>query len=165
MNTEATLKRKFWKHLKADRTAMLGLVGIEDDRSQPMTAQILHDEEGTGPIYFFSAKDVMLVREMGEGHRAVIHFSAKDHELFASVHGELVPDNDRSTIDALWNPFVAAWYEGGKDDPKLQLLRFEPEHAQVWLNEASLLAGLKIVLGRDPKRDYKDKVADVRLNG
>ena len=28
-------------------------------------------------------------------------------------------------IDRLWNPFVAAWFEG-KDDPKLQLLRFDP---------------------------------------
>jgi general stress protein 26 len=66
-------------------------------------------------------------------------------------------------IDKLWNPFVAAWYEGGKDDPKLQLLRFEPEHAQIWLNENSLFAGLKVLLGRDPKSDYDDKTAEVRL--
>ena len=33
---------------------------------------------------------------------------------------------DPKTIDRLWNPFVAAWFEGGKSDPKLALLRFEP---------------------------------------
>lgn len=165
MNTEADLKRKFWKSLKSDRTAMLSLVGLEDGHSQPMTALIQHDEDDTGPIYFFSAKDVTLVREMGSGHRAVIHFSAKGHDLFASVHGALVPDNNRATIDALWSPFIAAWYPGGKEDPKLQLLRFEPETAQIWLNEHSLVAGVKMLLGRDLKREYKDKVGDVRLNG
>jgi general stress protein 26 len=89
---------------------------------------------------------------------------SKGHDLFAALHGEIRLDNDRATIDRLWNRFVAAWYEGGKSDPKLQLLRFDPEHAQVWLNENSLFAGVKLMLGMDPKREYRDKVADVRLN-
>jgi len=83
--------------------------------------------------------------------------------LFASVEGRLAIDNDRATIDRLWNPFVAAWFEGGKDDPKLRLLRFEPGNAQVWLNENSLFAGVKMLLGADPKQDYKDKVAEMDL--
>ena len=78
------------------------------------------------------------------------------------MEGELFADNDRATIDRLWNPFVAAWFEGGKDDPNLQLLRFEPDRAQIWLNENSLFAGIRMLLGSDPKRDYKDKVAEVR---
>jgi general stress protein 26 len=83
--------------------------------------------------------------------------------LFASVQGELSLSNDRAVIDRLWNRFVAAWFEGGKDDPKLQLIRFDPDHAQVWLNEHSLVAGVKLLLGRDPKREYTDKVADIPL--
>ena len=59
---------------------------------------------------------------------------------------------------------VAAWYEGGKDDPKLQLLRFETEHAQIWLNENNLFAGVKLLLGRDPKKEYGGKTAEVRLS-
>jgi hypothetical protein len=58
--------------------------------------------------------------------------------------------------------FISAWYDG-KDDPKLVLLRFDPEHAEVWLNESSMLAGIKMLFGSDPKKDYKDKVADVDL--
>jgi general stress protein 26 len=75
----------------------------------------------------------------------------------------LVPDNDRATIDRLWNRFAAAWYEGGRDDPKLQLIRFDPAAAQIWLNENSMFAGVKMLLGIDPKQDYRDKVADVHL--
>ncbi|PNA19001.1 general stress protein, partial [Pseudomonas sp. MPR-R1B] len=79
------------------------------------------------------------------------------------IHGTLVAENDRAVIDRLWNSFVAAWYEGGKDDPKLQLLRLDAERAQIWVDASSMLAGVKVLLGIDPKQDYKDKVAEVSL--
>jgi general stress protein 26 len=162
MADTAEIEAKFWKSLHDDRTVMLGLTG-DDGHSQPMTAQTLDEDESRGPIWFFSAKDTDLVRQLGGSHRATLHFSSKAHQLFASVQGDLTASNDRAMIDRLWNRFVAAWYEGGKDDPKLQLLRFDPEHAHVWLNENSLMAGVKLLLGRDPKREYHDKVADITL--
>jgi general stress protein 26 len=157
------LEAKFWKALHKDMTVMLGLAGIEEGHSQPMTVQF-DNALPEGPLWFFTAKDTDLVRAMGEGHRATAHFSSKGHDLFASIHGELTLDNDPTRIDRLWNKFAAAWYQGGKDDPNLQLIRFDAEHAQIWLNENSLFAGVKILMGSDPKRDYRDKVADVRLN-
>lgn len=162
MTNEAEIAAKFWKALRSDMTAMLGLVGVDEDHCRPMTAQ-LDDDTETGPIWFFTAKDTELVKALGTQRRAVMTFAAKDHEVFAAVHGELIADNDRATIDRLWNRFVAAWYEGGKDDPKLQLLRLEPDRAQIWLNDSSMLAGVKLLLGRDPKSDYKDKVVEVNL--
>lgn len=163
MTDEVQLTTKLWKALKSDMTVMLGLAGVEEGQGQPMTAQLGDDPSPGGPIWFFTAKDTDLVRAMGERHRAVANFVSKGHDLFASVHGELVLDDDRATIDRLWNRFVAAWFPGGKEDPKLQLLRFEPEQAQVWLNEHSLVAGVKLLLGRDPKAEYKDKAGTVRL--
>ena len=165
MDRQFEFEATFWKSLKGDRTVMLGLSGIEEGHSQPMTAQLLeeHEERG-GPVWFFTANDTDLARSLGQGHRAQFHFSSKGHDLFAAVHGTLTPCNDRATIDRLWNRFVAAWFEGGKDDPRLQLLRFEPDRAQIWLNENSALAGVKILLGRDPKAEYQGKVADVRLD-
>jgi general stress protein 26 len=159
---DAELGDKLWKALESDRTVMLGLAGVEEGHSQPMTAQ-LTDADPSGAIWFFSAKDVDLVKALGGGGRSVAHFAAKGHDLFASIHGELTPVDDRAMIDRLWNKFVAVWYEGGKEDPKLQLLRFDPDHAQVWLNENSLFAGAKLLLGQDPKQAYKDKVGEVRL--
>ena len=164
MDRDAELAARFWKKLRSDRVVMLGLSGVEDGHSQPMTAQV-EDEDGTrGPVWFFSAKNTEFVQQLGAGRRAVAHFTAKDHELFASLDGALEPHDDRATIDRLWNPFVAAWYPGGKEDPNLQLLRFEPGRAQIWLNEHSLFAGVKMLLGKDPKSDYQDKVAEVRLS-
>jgi general stress protein 26 len=162
MSQEAAIEAKFWKSLQDDRIVMLGLTG-DDGHTQPMSAQTLHEESTRGPIWFFSSKETELVRALGGARRATLSFAAKQHQLFASVQGELSAANDRAIIDRLWNRFVAAWYEGGKDDQKLQLLRFDPEHAHVWLSENHLLAGVKLLLGHDPKRDYRDKVADLPL--
>lgn len=162
MPSPQELEQKFWKALKSDMTMMLGLVGSDDGHVRPMTAQLDGDGEH-GPIWFFTAKDTALVGALGQGDRAIATFASKGHDLFASVHGTLRVDNDRAVIDRLWNRYVAAWYEGGKDDPKLTLLRLDPEQAEIWLDASSLIAGIKLLLGADPKAEYKDNVAKVRL--
>lgn len=163
MTDTAEIEAKFWEALKSDMTMMIGLDGIEDGHAQPMTAQLDPDRPDRGAIWFFTTKDNGLVKAMREGHRAMAHFVSKDHELFATLHGDLMLDNESATIDRLWNRFVAAWFEGGKDDPNLQLIRLDAEKAQIWLNENSLFAGIKMLLGRDPKQDYQDKIAEVSL--
>ena len=160
MPTPQELETKFWHALKSDMTMMVGLDGVEDGHARPMTAQLGGER---GPIWFFTAKDTEIVRRLQEGNRAIATFSSKGHDLFATVHCSLQLDNDRRNIDRLWNRFVAAWFEGGKDDPKLALLRLDAERAEIWLDGSSLVAGIKMLLGVDPKESYKDQVAKVAL--
>lgn len=167
MPDAAKLTEAFWKALRSDRTVMLGLAGGDEAMSQPMTAQLDESRDrgdDKGPIYIFTGKDTDLVQALGPRGPAMISFASKGHDLFAALEGELIADNDREVIERLWNPFVAAWFEGGKDDPNLQLLRFEPGRAQIWENENSAFAGVRLLLGRDPKDDLKDKTAEVRFN-
>jgi general stress protein 26 len=160
MPTPQELEARFWKALKSDMTLMLGLDGVEDGHARPMTAQM--DGE-RGPIWFFTAKDNAIVQKLEKRNRAIATFASKGHDLFATIHGRVSLDNDRDTIDRLWNRFVAAWFEGGKDDPKLALLRLDPEQAEIWADASSIVAGIKLLLGADPKEEYKDKVATVTL--
>lgn len=154
------LERKFWKALKSDRTVMLGLDGVEDGHTRPMTAQI---EGGAGgPIWFFASTDNKLVQKLSGADRAILSFASKGHDLFATVHGSIRLDNDPAVIDRLWNPFIAAWYDG-KGDPRLALLRVDPEQGEVWEDASDLLAGVKMMLGLDPKKDYADNTAEVNL--
>jgi general stress protein 26 len=161
MPSDAEIEARFWKALETDRTMMLGLTEVEDGHARPMTALV---ENGESPIWFFTAKDTAIARRLGESHRAVATFASKGHDLFATVHGTLSLDNDPATIDRLWNPFVAAWFEHGKQDPKLALLRLDADQAEIWLDDSSFLAGIKMLFGVDPKKEYKDKVAEVRLD-
>lgn len=160
MTDPRELEEKFWKALEDDHTVMLGLDGKEDGHARPMTAQC---EERRSPIWFFTSADNALVQQLGQGGgRAVAGFASKGHDLFASIRGTLRVDTDRAVVERLWNPFVSAWYEG-KDDPKLRLLRLDTEDAEVWTDASSMLAGVKMLFGMDPKKDFKDKVGQVDL--
>lgn len=160
MATPQELAAKFWKALASDRTMMLGLDGVEDGHARPMTGQF---EDDHGPIWFFTSTDNGVVKGLHHGNRAIATFASKGHDLFATVHGTLALDTDRAVIDRLWNQFIAAWYDG-KDDPKLALLRLDAETAEIWLDGSSMLAGIKMMLGVDPKRDYEANMATVALD-
>lgn len=166
MADEAEIKGKFWAALKSDMTMFLGLAEGHDGHARPMTAQLEEDywtDEGyRGPIWFFTSTDNELFRSIGPGARAMAHFVSKGHDIWATVHGNLSQSQDRTTIDRLWNRFVAAWYEG-KDDPRIALIRLDPENAEIWVDASSIVAGIKMLMGIDPKQDYKDKVAQVTL--
>lgn len=155
------LEARFWKALESDRTVMLGATGIYP---RPMTAMA---EEARSPIWFFTASDTEFgeALERGRSLDALAMLSSKDHELFATVGGTLVRDRDPATIERLWNPWVSAWFPGGIDDPKVRLLRLDTTGAEIWENESSLFAGIKTLLGIDPKKAYADSVATVRLKG
>jgi general stress protein 26 len=159
MPTPEELEAKLWAGLRSDMTVMLGMVD-ETAPARPMTAQFEGDED-RGPLWFFTSQDSRLVQSGGGAATAV--YTAKDHDLFARIEGKLVEATDPAMIEKLWNPFVAAWYEG-KDDPDIALMRMDLDSAEIWENASSLVAGIKAMLGIKPQQDYRDKVADVSLD-
>ncbi len=161
MPTPQELREKFWKALKSDMTMMLGLDGVEDGHARPMTAQFERDQS---PIWFFTSRDNAIVQKLPQGNRAIATFADKGHDLFATLHGSVAIEKDRAVLERLWNQHIAAWFKGGKDDPNLALLRFDAERAEIWLNEFSIVAGVKMLLRSDPKQEYKNKVAEVSLS-
>ena len=74
MPTPQELEARFWKALQSDMTMMLGLVGVEEGHTRPMTAQL---SEARGPIWFFTANDTELVQALGSSDRAIATFSSK----------------------------------------------------------------------------------------
>jgi general stress protein 26 len=149
---------KIWDSIRSDMTAMVGLPGVHP---RPMTAQFDGDRN---VIYFFTAKDTELAEGASRGQEATLVYAAKGHDLFATDQGALRVDDDRAVLDRLWNRYVAAWFEQGKEDPKLCLLRFDATDAEIWKDASSIVAGVKMFLGMgDPKEEYKDSVASVKL--
>ncbi len=168
---EVELKQLFWKELQDSPFMMLGLQGIEDSRTRPMTAQVDVPEDGDkddgGQLYFFGSKSENLVTCMGQTHKAVATYASKGHDLFAHIHGTLVLDHDHAVIERLWNPVIASWYRQGKDDPDLALIRFDTDSANIWKAETGATlkaAAMKALFDVDPgKQQQKDNRADVRL--
>ena len=160
-DNDSELEARFWKELKGSPFLMLGLDGARDGHAQPMTAQL--DDSTGNTLWFFTTKDNTLLSALTQSHRAIATFSGKGHDLFATIHGDVEEDTDRAIVDRLWNSHVEAWYEGGKSDPKLVLLRLTPEKATIWKGGTTIGAAITRLLGRDPKVDYKDNMATVAL--
>ena len=168
---EDELKTLFWEELSDSPFVMLGLEGVEDSRTRPMTAQVDVPDGGDaaqgGEIYFFASRSESLVQALGTGHRAVAAFAAKGHKLFAHIHGNLILSDDRAVIDRLWNPIIASWYKDGKDDPDLALVRFDTDSANIWKAETGATlkaAAMKALFNVDPgKKEQRDNRADVQL--
>lgn len=78
---EVELRKLFWEALDDSPFVMLGLVGVEDSRTRPMTAQVDRphdgDKDNGGPIYFFASKSEHLVEAMGQSHRAVAAYAPR----------------------------------------------------------------------------------------
>ena len=162
MADDANIEREFWKALNDSPVLMLGIDGERGAATQPMTA--FYDEE-TAPFWFFTANDHDLVRALDKGDRAIAAFASKGHDMFASLRGRLSQDNDPATIDRLWNPVVSQWYEGGKADPKLALLRLDVDDAKLWKSDLGgfIRPAINKLLGRKPESGEHEKVAEVTL--
>jgi general stress protein 26 len=164
MADDREIEDKFWDALEGSPFLMLGVEGARDGATQPMTVQFNDEDRAAGVLWIFTANDHDFTRAMGQSNRAIGAYSAKGHDLFASLRGTLAIVNDPATIDRLWNPIVAEWYEG-KDDPKLALVRFDVADAKIWLSdvEGFVKPVLNKLLGRKPEAGMKEKVAEVSL--
>jgi general stress protein 26 len=136
--------------LERVRAGMLGLAG-SGDGFQPMTH--FADPE-PGLIWFISSTATALVQSLGMGEDAEYVVISEHHDVHVSMRGMLYHLYDAAKLDALWNPKVAAWFEGGRGDPRVALLRFEPEVANIWASsEASLKIGFEMARASlDPSR-------------
>ncbi len=128
--------------LEGVRAGMLGLTG-GGDGFQPMTH--FADAEA-GLIWFISSTETAIVESLGMGEDAEYVVISEDHDVHISLRGKLYHLHDDAKLDELWSPVIGAWFEGGREDPRVALLRFEPEVADIWASSTSSLKfGFEII--------------------
>jgi general stress protein 26 len=150
------IKKQFWKELADNPIVMLGQTGARQHQI-PMHAQL--DSDANSAFWFFTTTD----NRVAGGGSAMAQFVSKDHHLFACISGTLRPESDRAVLDRLWSNAVAAWYDGGKDDPKLLLLRFELENAEIWTADPGIAGKFKLAVGMKIKESDIGEHAKVPL--
>jgi light-regulated signal transduction histidine kinase (bacteriophytochrome) len=101
MHTPQELQQNFWKAVKSDRTLMLGVDGVEDGHSRPMTAVI---EGETGPIWFFTGKP-NAVAYGAESTAITVTSEIVSGEFSIAVHnhGPVIP---AAVLPTLFQPMV-----------------------------------------------------------
>ncbi|MGR3806176.1 pyridoxamine 5'-phosphate oxidase family protein [Marinibacterium profundimaris] len=142
--TEDPVKAKgqLWDKLDDTRVGMLW-VKDSGQHPQPMTH---YADPGTESIWFITSSDTDLVAAIGHGAEAGFTLQAPSGDYQASLQGSLVVYDSAEKLDELWSYGAAAWFEHGRDDPKVTLLRYTPREASVWVSDGNpVVVGLKMM--------------------
>lgn len=126
---------QLWEQLNGHTAGMLGVSG-SGQHMQPMVHMAAPEEKA---LYFFTSKSSDLVKTLKPGAIAHYTYVAKDHDYHACMKGNLTISDDPAKKDEYWSPIVGAWFEGGKTDPDLALLRLDLEDAAIWASTDSSL--------------------------
>lgn len=102
--------------------------------SRPMsTVQI--DTEGNA--WFFTNEFSEKIQDVSSDNNVYLIYAHPGKNVYVSVRGTCTVIVSRKKIDELWNPIMKAWFPGGKDDPKLCLVKVTTEEAHYWNTAAS----------------------------
>lgn len=145
------------------RVGMLGVVN-SDQHMQPMTHFV---DRNRAVIWFITSEDTDLARAVGLGARAHHCVMTPEGDFYACLSGTLEQTDDPAKLDELWGRVESAWFREGRDDPKVQLLRFSLQEAAIWAaTDSAMVFGFEIAranLQRDHKPDVGDHVV-IRLD-
>lgn len=107
--------------------------------SIPMSRQEVDDD---GNIWFLFSSESETHQHLKENSKVSLTFAnVKDYQ-FLSLNGIAEVSQDTERIDKYWNPFVAAWFEKGKEDPTIRILKIVPNEAHYWDNKTNKLITL-----------------------
>lgn len=140
-----------------------GMLGVESSgqHMQPMAPFI---EKETNSIWFFTRTDSDLINAARTGNRAHFCVISKDHDYHACLAGAIDEVKSREHIDKYWSAPVAAWFEGGKEDPSLTMLQLKLDNVAIWASTNSTLKfGWEIakanLTGKEPDLGYHTQIS------
>ncbi|MCO6363935.1 pyridoxamine 5'-phosphate oxidase family protein [Paracoccus sp. 08] len=125
---------QFWSRLDDINSGMLGVT--QDSRLVPMSH---YTDRKVGVLWFITARDTDLARSVASGPQDAMHVVSDGGQgLYARIHGTLSLSDNRAKLDELWNAVASSWFEDGKQDPDVQLLRLDLTEAEVWATGGSM---------------------------
>ncbi|WP_246185033.1 pyridoxamine 5'-phosphate oxidase family protein [Paracoccus aestuariivivens] len=118
----------FWKRLDGINAGMLGI----RERMKLVPMSHYADPEARA-LWFITADGTDLVADVQGGAKDAIHIVGDaSGKLFAQIEGRLELSEDREKLDEIWSSVASAWFEDGKEDPDLRLLRLSLTGAEIW---------------------------------
>ncbi|MBC8045414.1 MAG: pyridoxamine 5'-phosphate oxidase family protein [Fimbriimonadaceae bacterium] len=90
------------------------------------------DVDENGCIYFFSDRNSDKNQQIEYDNTVQLFYSNKGSAEYLSVYGKAEISTDKELIEKLWNPMVKTWFQGGKDDPDITVIKVIPEDAYYW---------------------------------
>ncbi len=114
-----------------------GMLGIKGQgRLIAMSPQV--DDDVPDHVWFITAKGTELAKAVASGAQpAQLVVADANAGLYADAEGMLSHSTDREALDEAWSFVADAWFEGGKHDPDVCLLKFTPASAEISVTPTS----------------------------
>lgn len=103
------------------------------NNARPMSLQEC-DQEGN--LWFISSRDSNKNFEIKDDNRVQLYFMNNGSSEYLSIFGKAYIYTDKNTIEDKWSSFANAWFEEGKDDPKVTIIRVTPDETYYWDTKA-----------------------------
>lgn len=107
--------------------------------TRPMSTQKADSE---GNLWFFSEKESDKNEHIEVDNRVQLFYANKSTYEFLSVYGTAEISTDKQKIEELWTPMVKTWFQEGKDDPSLTVIKVVPQDAYYWDTKNNKLVSL-----------------------
>lgn len=107
--------------------------------TRPMSVQQL-DEQGN--FWFLSANDSHKNAEIMADPYVQLLFQGSDYSDFLQLYGRATISVDKAKIKELWNPILKTWFTEGEDDPRISVIKVEPEQGYYWDTKHNRLVGM-----------------------
>ena len=95
--------------------------------SRPLAIQ---EREFDGDLYFFTEDPSPKTQQVAVDSHVNVSMQSGDNYL--SIAGTASVNKDQALIDELWNPYAEAWFEQGREDPAVALLKVHADSAEYW---------------------------------
>jgi general stress protein 26 len=98
-------------------------------KARPMSCNQVSDD---GNLWFISNAKSNKNFEIKQDDKVQLFFSQISDNHYLSVFGHANIYTDKSHIEEHWVPIAKAWFEDGKEDPEVTIIRDEPTDAYYW---------------------------------
>jgi general stress protein 26 len=127
----------------------------------PMSRQEVDDD---GNIWYLISADSETHRNLMNNSKVTVLFADIKAYEFLSVDGNAEISRDPERIEKYWNKMMEAWFERGKEDPSIRVMKVATDDAYYWDNKsnkvvtflkvaASAISGKKMDIGRSGELD------------
>jgi len=124
--------------------------------TRPMSEQLVDDD---GNIWFLSRKDSEKNEEIAQDPFVQLLFQADKYSGFISIYGIAETIDDQQKIDEFWQPMFKVWFEKGKNDPMISLIKVDPTQGYYWdTKHGKAISFLKIAVSLVTGKAMDDSV-------
>ncbi len=130
--------------IKQVKYAMFSTVNATGDvHAWPMTTT--KADLDNQAIWFIGDKNSDLVADLKINKRVGLSYATQDEKNYLSLSANAEFVDDKQKLEELWSPVYDAFFEQGKEDDDIQLIKVIPHGAEYWTSGSSLINTFKMI--------------------